>query len=98
MPLHPGTHELIHDYLEAVGHGADDNGALFRPFKNNRTGRLDKALTPDGFYRLVRGYSPSRLRGPRHRLLQTRLVQRYRAGAAVEVGRNERLLTGQQRP
>jgi integrase/recombinase XerD len=57
LPLHPGTHELIHDYLDAVGHGGDENGALFRPIKNNRTGRLDKALTPDAVYRLVRGYS-----------------------------------------
>jgi len=57
LPLHPGTNELIHDYLEAAGHGEDENGALFRPLKNNRTGRLDRALTPDGVYKLVRGYS-----------------------------------------
>ena len=55
LPLHPGTNALIHEYLEAAGHGEDDNGALFRPIKNNRTGRLHKALTPDGVYRLVRG-------------------------------------------
>jgi integrase/recombinase XerD len=57
LPLHPGTNELIHDYLEAAGHGADDNGALFRPIRNNRTGRLETALTPDGVYKLVRRYS-----------------------------------------
>jgi integrase/recombinase XerD len=57
LPLHPGTNALIHDYLEAAGHGGDDNGALFRPLRNNRTGRLDKALTPDAVYKLVRGYS-----------------------------------------
>jgi integrase/recombinase XerD len=57
LPLHPGTNELIHDYLEAAGHGDDENGALFRPIRNNRTGRLEKALTPDGVYKLVRGYS-----------------------------------------
>jgi integrase/recombinase XerD len=56
-PLHPGTNELIHDYLEAVGHGGDENGALFRPIRNNRTRRLDEALTPDGVYKLVRAYS-----------------------------------------
>jgi site-specific recombinase XerC len=39
LPLHPGTNALIHDYLEAAGHGNDDNGALFRPVKNNRTGK-----------------------------------------------------------
>ena len=57
LPLHPGTNMLIHDYLEAAGHGADDNGALFRPIRNNRTHRLDKALTPDAVYKLVRRYS-----------------------------------------
>jgi integrase/recombinase XerD len=44
-------------HMKVAGHGADENGALFRPIKNNRTGRLDKALTPDAVYRLVRGYS-----------------------------------------
>jgi integrase/recombinase XerD len=57
LPLHPGTNTLIHEYLEASGHGVDENGPLFRPVKNNRTGTLEGALTPDGVYRLVRAYS-----------------------------------------
>jgi integrase/recombinase XerD len=57
ISLHAGTNELIHDYLDAAGHGADDNGALFRPIKNNRTRQLDKALTPDAVYPRVRSYS-----------------------------------------
>src|SRR4051795_5700271 len=57
LPLHPGTSGLIHDYLEAAGHGEDDAGALFRPIRNNRTGKLDGAITADGIYRLVRAYS-----------------------------------------
>lgn len=57
VPLHPGTHALIHEYLEAAGHGEDDAGALFRPVRNNRTGNLDQAITPDGIYKLVRTYS-----------------------------------------
>lgn len=57
LPLHPGTHALIHDYLAAAGHGEDDNGALFRPIRNNRTGRLERAITADGVYKLVRVYS-----------------------------------------
>ncbi len=57
LPLHPGTQALIHDYLEAAGHGADEAGALFRPVRNNRTGRLERAITADGVYKLVRGYS-----------------------------------------
>jgi hypothetical protein len=40
VELHPGTNALIHDYLEAAGHGEDDDGALFRPIRNNRTGHL----------------------------------------------------------
>jgi site-specific recombinase XerD len=57
LPLHAGTIGLIHCYLEAVGRGADENGALFRPIRNNRSGRLDKAITPNGIYTLVRTYS-----------------------------------------
>lgn len=57
LPLHPGTHALVHDYLEANGHAGDDAGALFRPVRNNRTGRLERAITADGVYKLVRTYS-----------------------------------------
>jgi site-specific recombinase XerD len=57
LPLHPGTNALIHDYLEAAGHGADENGALFRPIKNNRGKTIEQALTPDGVYKLVKAYS-----------------------------------------
>ena len=57
LPLHTATKGLINDYLGAAGHGADDAGALFRPLRNNRTGRLDKAISPDRIYKLVRAYS-----------------------------------------
>jgi integrase/recombinase XerD len=57
LPLHTATKGLTDDYLDAAGHGADDGGALFRPVRNNRTERLDKAITPDGIYKLVRAYS-----------------------------------------
>ena len=57
LPLHPGTHALIHEYIEAAGHGQDDSGALFRPLRNTATGELDKAITSDGVYKLVRAYS-----------------------------------------
>jgi integrase/recombinase XerD len=33
LPLHPATNGLINDYLEAAGHGTDENGALFRPIR-----------------------------------------------------------------
>ena len=57
LPLHPGTNALIHDYLDAAGHGQDENGALFRPIKNNRTKTLLQALTRDAVYKLVKAYS-----------------------------------------
>ena len=57
VPLHPGTNALIHDYLEVAGHAGDEAGALFRPVRNNRTGRLERAITADGVYKLVRAYS-----------------------------------------
>ena len=57
LPLHPGTNALIHDYLAAAGHDADETGALFRPIKNNRNGKLQGAITADGVYKLVRAYS-----------------------------------------
>ena len=57
LPLHPGTNALIHDYLAIAGHGDDEAGALFRPVRNNRTGKLAGAITADGVYKLVRTYS-----------------------------------------
>ena len=57
VPLHPGTAALIHDYLEAAGHGTDEAGALFRPLRNNRTGRPEGAITPDAIYKVVRAYT-----------------------------------------
>jgi site-specific recombinase XerC len=59
VPLHPGTAALIHDYLEASGHAGDEDGALFRLLRNNRTGERDAAIAPDGVYRIVRAYSAS---------------------------------------
>jgi site-specific recombinase XerD len=57
VPLHPAASGLILDYLEAAGHGVDDAGALFRPIHNNRPDDLQKAITPDAIYKLVRAYS-----------------------------------------
>ena len=57
IPLHPGTQEVLLDYLEASGHAQDKDGALFRPIRNNRTGTVDRPLSPDGVYKIMRGYS-----------------------------------------
>jgi integrase/recombinase XerD len=63
VPLHPAAGALIHDYLEADGRGQDADGALFRPLRNNRAtvdveaGAVLPAITADGVYKIVRGYS-----------------------------------------
>jgi Tn3 transposase DDE domain len=41
----------IHDYLEAASHGDDEQGPLVRPIRNNRNGRIDKALVTEGRHR-----------------------------------------------
>ncbi len=56
LPLHPGTAERLTDYLEAAGHGAIPAAPLFKPVRNNRTGTTDKAMTPDGVYKVVLFY------------------------------------------
>jgi site-specific recombinase XerC len=67
LPLHPGTNTLIHDYLEAAGHGADENGALFRgsqqPHQPARPG-ADLRCGLQAGARLFRR-APVRDRGPR---------------------------------
>ena len=57
LPLHPGSNGLITDYLDAAGHGTDDNGALFRSVSNNRGDKAERAITGDGIDKLVRDYS-----------------------------------------
>jgi integrase len=61
-PLHPGTNELIHDYLEAAGHGADENGAPFRPDPDQPYRRTRKgARSRHGLQVGARVFSEARL-------------------------------------
>jgi site-specific recombinase XerD len=57
LPLHPGTAEMITEYLEMLGHGGDPSSPLFRPVRNTISGNLDEAMTTDGVYWLVRHYA-----------------------------------------
>ncbi|MCA1851175.1 MAG: site-specific integrase, partial [Beggiatoa sp.] len=57
LPLHPGTAELVTDYLEAAGHGGETAAALFRPVKNNTGGTMEGAVTADGVYKMVKRYA-----------------------------------------
>jgi integrase/recombinase XerD len=56
IPLHPATQGLLADYLEASGHAQEKSAPLFRPLRNRR-GTLDRALSGDGLYKLVRAYA-----------------------------------------
>ena len=57
VPLHPAASGLIHEYVEAAGHGLEAAGALFRSTSNNRIEGSQKAITPDAVYKMVREYS-----------------------------------------
>jgi site-specific recombinase XerD len=57
VPLHGVAGDLIDEYLEKAGHGADAAGALFRPLRNSRGSGRKKPITADGIYKLVRQYS-----------------------------------------
>jgi integrase/recombinase XerD len=52
LPVHPRAVGLIQEYLEASGHAADADGAIFRPVKRP-DGKLEKSLTSDSVYRNV---------------------------------------------
>lgn len=57
LPLHPGTAELLTEYVEALGHGGDLASPLFRPVRNNLTGTLGEPMTTDGVYKVVKYYA-----------------------------------------
>lgn len=54
---HPVVMERIHDYLEKAGHGEGKRRPLFRPVKNNVTGKLAKGLHPDSINRILMPYA-----------------------------------------
>ena len=53
IPVHAMAQRLIGEYLDEARHGADLDGPLFRPVKNNRTGTLRRHLDPGSVYRNV---------------------------------------------
>ena len=57
IPVNAAAQRTIEDYLALAEHRGDLDGPLFRPVKNNRTGRLDRPLDPASVYRnIVRKY------------------------------------------
>ncbi len=61
IPAHAAALEKISDYLEAAGHGQDQNGHLFRPGRNPRgKGKLDGRLSGEAIYaRVVKHHARS---------------------------------------
>ena len=57
VPVHPAALSAIDAYLEVAGHREDKKGAMFRPLRNHRTKALDKPITGDGIYKMVKGYA-----------------------------------------
>lgn len=53
LPLHPGSAERIHTYLEAAGHGDTPAAPLFQPARR----QTRAALTADGVYKTVLAYA-----------------------------------------
>jgi site-specific recombinase XerD len=53
VPVHALAQRLIGEYLALGGHGAELEGPLFRPVKNNRTGTLERHLDPGSVYRNI---------------------------------------------
>jgi integrase/recombinase XerD len=53
VPVNAAAQRTIEAYLAMAGHRFDLDGPLFRPVKNNRTGRLDRALDPGSVYRNI---------------------------------------------
>jgi integrase/recombinase XerD len=57
VSVNAAAQSTIEAYLALAGHWADLDGPLFRPVKNNRTGRLARPLDPASVYRnIVRKY------------------------------------------
>jgi integrase/recombinase XerD len=53
VEVNPAALRTIEAYLVMAGHRTDLAGPLFRPVKNNRTGRLDRPLDPGSVYRNI---------------------------------------------
>jgi site-specific recombinase XerD len=53
LPLHVGSAERIHVYLEVAGHGDVPNAPLFQPARR----KTHAALTADGVYKVVLAYA-----------------------------------------
>jgi site-specific recombinase XerD len=57
LPFHPGSAELVSDYVSRVEEVRKPSSPLFQPIKDNTNGKKDRAMTADGVYKVVREYA-----------------------------------------
>lgn len=57
LPLNPGSASLIYEYLVQAGHGDDHKLPLFRRLNEKSDVAIDKHMTSDAIYKIVRHYS-----------------------------------------
>jgi len=58
LAINPQTAARLRAYIERAGHGADNDGPLFRPLRHNgKQNHLRRAMDPDAIDRLVRKYA-----------------------------------------
>lgn len=58
VPMHPGTADLLDDYLKCSGHAVSAEAPLFRPVRDNRREpSANSALTANGVYTLLQTYA-----------------------------------------
>lgn len=66
VTINPQTANRIADYLHAAGHGADVEGALFRPVRNNSANSdTTRNLHPEAVDRILKKYAKEVLGGSR---------------------------------
>lgn len=57
LPLNPGSASLIYEYLSASGHGDDRKLPLFRRLNEKSNVEIEKHITTDAVYKIIRHYS-----------------------------------------
>jgi integrase/recombinase XerD len=58
LAIHQQTAARIQEYLDAAGHGADLDGPLFRPYRNNGKRQDDRrSISPEMVDKIVRSYA-----------------------------------------
>ncbi len=75
IPVNAAAQRTIEEYLARAGHRTDIDGPLFRPVKNNRTGRLDRHLDPASIYRNIVCKSESADRVLKERAMRRRQLK-----------------------